>query len=324
MSDNEDTQSALTSNRNEITIEETSADNLHHYIHAATSDNTRKAYQTDIRHFIQSGGLLPANIEGLQQYLTRYATELNPRTLARRMTAIKQWHVSQGFPDPTSHALIRKVLTGIKNTHGKPKEKAPPVTLDALTIMVSHLKSSNRLIDWRNNALLQVGFFGAFRRSELVALTWEQIKFLPEGIEIIITRSKTDQAGEGQFCAIPIGNDNLCAVQALKDWQDRSRQKSGAVFCPLPSREGQTAIKDNQVNCILKSVANAAGLPNADAFSSHSLRRGFATEASKRGAPFGAIQRQGRWRHEGTVLGYIEEGKRFDSNAVDLMLNTSN
>jgi integrase len=92
----------------------------------------------------------------------------------------------------------------------------------------------------------------------------------------------------------------------------------------LPSREGQTAIKDNQVNCILKSVANAAGLPNADAFSSHSLRRGFATEASKRGAPFGAIQRQGRWRHEGTVLGYIEEGKRFDSNAVDLMLNTSN
>jgi len=30
--------------------------------------------------------------------------------------------------------------------------------------------------------------------------------------------------------------------------------------------------------------------------------------------------RQGRWRHEGTVLGYIDEGKRFDQNAADIIL----
>ena len=52
----------------------------------------------------------------------------------------------------------------------------------------------------------------------------------------------------------------------------------------------------------------------------HSMRRGFATEASKKGASFAAIMRQGRWRYEGTVLGYIEEGKRFESNAADVLL----
>ena len=35
----------------------------HDYIHAATSDNTRKAYQADIRHFTQWGGLLPTVVD---------------------------------------------------------------------------------------------------------------------------------------------------------------------------------------------------------------------------------------------------------------------
>jgi len=51
----------------------------------------------------------------------------------------------------------------------------------------------------------------------------------------------------------------------------------------------------------------------------HSLRHGFATEAAKKGAQFKSIMRQGRWRHEGTVLGYIEEGKRFEENAASVM-----
>jgi len=47
------------------------------------------------------------------------------------------------------------------------------------------------------------------------------------------------------------------------------------------------------------------------------LRRSFANTASRKGAPLGAIMRQGRWQHEGTVLGYIEESKRFEANAVN-------
>ena len=295
----------------------------HDYVHAATSANTRKAYQADIRHFLQSLRVLPATTELILDYLHDYATTLNPRTLTRRLTALKQWHILQGHPDPTSHALVHKTLSGIRNVHGKPKDKAPAITLESLTQMIIHLKKTNRLIDCRNNALLQLGFFGAFRRSEVVTLTWHNIHFVPEGIEILLPRSKTDQAGEGQTCAIPYGDNVLCPVSALLAWQERSQCSTGPIFRQLIRNQQlkPAAIKPQHLNIIIKNIARASQLPNADDYSSHSLRRGFATEASKNGAPFGSIMRQGRWRHEGTVLGYIDEGKRFDQNAAGLLLH---
>lgn len=293
------------------------------YIHAATSNNTRKAYQSDVRQFINWGGLLPASPESIVSYLHEHASLLNPRTLHRRLTAIKQWHLSQGFADPTSHPYIRKTLTGIKNTHGTPKDKAPAMSLDDLKRIVSYLGKSVRLIDIRNNALIQLGFFGAFRRSELVAIKWEDIISSKEGVQILISRSKTDQSGEGQVCAIPNGNDVVCAVRALKLWQEYSGLIEGYVFRGISKSETilSHGIKPNQANLIIKSLALNCDLPNAHQYSAHSLRHGFATEAAKKGAQFKSIMRQGRWRHEGTVLGYIEEGKRFEENAANVLFN---
>jgi len=60
------------------------------YIKAATSNNTRKAYRSDLRHFKYCGGLLPATVENIISYLQKNAATLNPRTLSRRLTALKQ------------------------------------------------------------------------------------------------------------------------------------------------------------------------------------------------------------------------------------------
>ena len=73
------------------------------YIHAATSANTRRAYQTDIRHFEDWGGRLPTNTQVILDYLQTFAPKLNPRTLSRRLIALKHWHLYQGFSDPTQH-----------------------------------------------------------------------------------------------------------------------------------------------------------------------------------------------------------------------------
>ncbi len=296
----------------------------HDYIAAATSHNTRRAYQADIRHFMQSGAMLPASSDSVLNYLQNYAATLNPRTLERRLTALKNWHLYQGFIDPTANVNIRKTLSGIKNIHGKPKDKAPPLTLETLTCMADYLSTSSRLIDYRNSALLQIGFFGAFRRSELVSLAWNNIHFVPQGVEILLPHSKTDQSNEGQICAIPYGQGKLCPVTALLTWQELIQKKSDYVFCRVgKNSSGRSSINGNQVNEIIKSLALACQLPEANSYSSHSLRRGFATEASRKGAPFGTIMRQGRWRHEGTVLGYIDEGKRFDQNAAGIILGST-
>jgi len=159
----------------------------------------------------------------------------------------------------------------------------------------------------------------------LVGIKWSDITPVPEGVEILISRSKTDQGGEGQVCAIPSSHDAmLCPVAALAEWRDHAGSDSNDVFRQMTAggRLLNNAIKPHQVNVVIKSVAMACGLPDAVSYSSHSMRRGFATEASRKGAPFGSIMRHGRWRHEGTVLGYIDEGRRFDQNAASIMLDS--
>jgi integrase len=291
------------------------------YIQAATRDNTRKAYQSDVAHFTQWGGLLPSSPEIITRYLQAFAALLNPRTLTRRLTALKHWHAYQGFADPTLHPAVRKTMIGIFNVHGQPKNKAPAINLEQLTQMATFMKQQNTLAMWRNNALLQVGFFGAFRRSELVALQFEQITFVPEGMDILIPRSKTDPSGAGQQCAIPYGDQELCPVTALKTWCEKALITSGFIFRGLERDQHlrSSPLLGKSVSTIIKKIARECQLQNAENFSSHSLRRGFATTASRKGAPFVSIMRHGRWRHEGTVLGYIEEGQRFEANAAKII-----
>ena len=78
------------------------------YWQVATSINTRKAYLSDIRHFRKTGGVLPATIESILHYLNQQASIIKPRTLKRRLVAIKHWHTYQNFADPTVHLLIKK------------------------------------------------------------------------------------------------------------------------------------------------------------------------------------------------------------------------
>jgi site-specific recombinase XerD len=70
--------------------------------------------------------------------------------------------------------------------------------------MVAELKQAIRALDLstptglRDQALLLLGFAGAFRRSELVALNVEGIELTRLALVIHLRRSKTNQYGERQ------------------------------------------------------------------------------------------------------------------------------
>lgn len=292
------------------------------YIAAATSKNTRRAYQADIRHFEMYGGKLPANIEVILAYLQKFATKLSPRTLSRRLTALKNWHIYQEFPDPTQNPLVSKTLAGIMRTHGKPKDKAPPLLPEHLLEIVACLTKEKTLRACRDSALLQVAFFGALRRSEVVAILYEHIEWKEQGIDILIPHSKTDQMNEGQYCAIPYGDDHLCPVNALKLWIEQSGITKGAIFRRLYPNGclDEAPLVPLSVSNILKKRAHNADLPQAENFTSHSLRRGLATSASRDGASIPAIMRQGRWKNVNTVMEYIEAANRFEENAAASIL----
>ncbi|MDR3491663.1 MAG: site-specific integrase [Gammaproteobacteria bacterium] len=286
------------------------------YIKAATSDNTRIAYRGDIQHFERWGGKLPATPVCIADYLQFYASKLNSRTLARRLTALRHWHNLQGFADPTQHPAIQKTMTGITRIHGKPKEKAHPLMPEDLLIIVNYLHSENSFASMRDNALLQLGFFGAFRRSELVNIQVEHLDWKEQGIDIQLPHSKTDQTNTGQFSAVPYGKDLLCPVTALKEWLNISKIKQGAIFREIKKGEilKEKCLTPLSVNYILKKRAEQSGLSFSAKLSGHSLRRGLATSASLAGASVSAIMRQGRWKGVNTVMEYVEASERFSDN----------
>lgn len=138
----------------------------------------------------------------------------------------------------------------------------------------------------------------------------------------MIPKSKTDQLNEGQYCVIPNGNSELCAVRALKIWLEKADIKEGFVFRRIHrgNKISELNMTADSVNEILKKRAFEAGIENAMDFSSHSMRRGLATTASRDGASLPAIMRQGRWKEVGSVKEYIEAAARFEENAAGQVL----
>ncbi len=288
------------------------------YLRLGTADNTRRSYRSAIRHFERWGGLLPADEETICRYLTAHADSLNPRTLELRLSALRAWHRLQSFADPTSSARVQKLMTGIKRAHGRPRRQARVLTPAQLREIALRLQAQDSLKAARDLALLLVGIAGAFRRSELVGLELEQIRWQAEGAVISLPRSKTDQTGSGQQKAIPYGTPPLCPLQALKRWLALAGIDSGPVFRRITrwGRVVDTALTPASVNLILKAVAADCGFEFAGELSGHSLRRTLATSAYYAGASFTAIKRQGGWRHDGTVWQYVEEAKQFTDNAA--------
>lgn len=295
------------------------------FLAAATSDNTRRTYRSAMRHFLAWGGVLPCDEATVIRYLLTYAQSLNPRTLALRLTALSQWHLYQGFADPASTPTVRKTLKGIERTHGRPKKKAKALPIEDLEHIVVGLAKMESLKAARDNALLQLGYFGGYRRSELVGLEVPHLAWEADGLVITLPRSKTDQEGEGVVKAIPYGDGACCPATALRLWLDAAGITSGPLFRPITKwgRLGDQALHPASVNTILEDCAELVGLDYVPQLSSHSLRRGMATSAYRAGADFRDIKRQGGWRHDGTVQGYIEEAEQFESNAAGRLLRAS-
>ena len=91
---------------------------LDRYLNAATRDNTRRSYRAAIEHFeVSWGGFLPATSDSVARYLVAHAGVLAVNTLKLRLSALAQWHTSQGFADPTKAPVVRKVLKGIRAVH---------------------------------------------------------------------------------------------------------------------------------------------------------------------------------------------------------------
>ena len=295
------------------------------FARASKSAATQRAYQADAADFAcwcKRQGLqpLPASVDTVAAYLAALAAAgLKASTITRRCAGIGYMHRIAGVEPPTTSEAIRAVLSGIRRSIGSSVTRKAPATAETVGVIIAAIPTDLRGL--RDRALLLVGFAGALRRSELVALDVTDLEESAEGFHVRIRRSKTDQEGQGDFVSIPYGS-RLRPIRALKDWLDAAGIEEGPLFRPI-RRECKVVaserLTDRSVANILKTHVEAVGL-DPTVFSGHSLRSGFVTSALQAGADVLRVMDVTRHRHINTLKAYDRRAKAFRQHAGEAFL----
>lgn len=322
---------------------------------SARATSTSRFYASDWRLFANwcaeyeghGAVALPAEPEVVTAYIGHlYNAGRAYSTVVRKIAAIRAYHLEHlaqvdaahrarkragetvgeapVMAVPTDHPLVRDALAGyrrriaaaqVDDSIEAPPPSKPKTALlySMVAAMISHCPTNKTGI--RDRALLLIGFAAALRRSELVAIRVEHLVWTPQGVTILIPKSKSDQEGQGQAVAIPDGRQ-LRPVDALREWLQVSGISDGPVFRCL-RRGGHLApeaLDDDSVARLVKGYAHAAGLDPSH-FSAHSLRSGFLTSAALAGANILKMAEVSRHKKLDTLRGYVQAAERYKDHA---------
>ena len=301
--------------RNDLAADEA----VEHFIRESLSENTRKAYRSDLAHFTDWGGELPASAVLIARYLADHADTLAPSSLARRVATLSKVHEANGGPNPCRSEIVRATMRGIKRVKGTAQDQARPLLREDLFILLAGLGDDMRA--HRDRTLLLTGWAGGFRSSELVGLDLTDIEEVREGLVLHLRRSKTDQTGQGRKIGIPFGRTRHCPVAALSPWLDALRVNDGPIFRPV-DRHGNVQrdrLRSDAVSTILRNRLANAGIDPVS-YSGHSLRAGLATSAIKAGVPTYKVRKQTGHASDLMLSRYVRDAGLFDGNAAGALL----
>ncbi len=285
------------------------------YVEAGIAPATRLAYKSDLKHFREWGGDIPTTDVQLAAYLAEYATTLKPATLTRRLAAISVAHEAQRLPNPVSSPLIGATMRGIRREHGTAQRQAAPLLRDDLFAVLEATGESIK--DLRDRALLLIGFAGAFRRSELVALDCRDIERVRQGLIVHLRKSKTDQDAIGRKIGVPFGRSKFCPVTALERWLEVAGIGHGPIFRRV-DRHGRVSderLSAEAVCIVVRERVTKAGY-DPQKFSGHSLRAGLATSAAQAGVSAWRIRQTTGHASDTMLSRYVRDGELFTDNAA--------
>ena len=302
------------------------SERLRALVAASRSEATLSAYRTDWEHFnswclannLQS---LPAAAETVGEYVADLSESYKPSTINRRLAAISVVHKGEKHSSPCSSELVRSAFAGVQRTVGTAQVEKRPVRVKDIREIVSQLDDSIRSL--RNRAILLVGYAGALRRSELVALNVSDIEQTNEGMTLTVRKSKTDQTSKGLKKGIPFGrHEATCPVKNLFAWLEAAGIERGPIFRAV-TKGGIVSSKrlsGRAVSEVVKELAAQIGIDPADV-AGHSLRAGLVTDAFAQGFSETAIMSHTGHKSRAVLGRYHREANLFKSNiagGVDL------
>ena len=277
--------------------------------------NTQRAYKSDLKDFnewCEINGQIPFPVspETLAAYVSHLADTCKWATINRRLAAVSKLYQLNNLETPTQNRIFRIVMEGIKRTKGIRQKQAPAFKLNILKQLLRDFDTESHA-NLRNKALLLLGFTGAFRRSELVALNVEDLNFTDDGLIVSMQKSKTNQYGDYEEKAIFYSPEAiLCPIRTLKAWIQRLDKSSDALFVRVRKGDKITTdrLTDKTVNDLVKTYFG-------EEYSAHSLRASFITIAKINGADDSEIMRQSKHKTSAMIQRYtrIEDIKKHNA-----------
>src|SRR5258706_6452076 len=156
------------------------------------------------------------------------------------MAAIGWAHTSVGIdPPPIHHQAVRAVVKGLARRHGQPAVKRKALTGADIARLLEHVPAGT-LAGTRDRALLAIGYFGALRRSEIVALDRRDLEEVGEGLDVLVARSKTDPEAVGVTKGLKRRRGITDPVPLFRTWVAASGIPEGPLFPPI-ARHGNRA-----------------------------------------------------------------------------------
>ncbi len=286
-------------------------------LEAVLSDNTRRTYDAQWRLFTgrcDDVGLtpLPAQPLTVARYLAARAnTGASIATLRLSTSAISKAHEWAKLESPCRDPGVRASLKGWGRRLSRPQRQSGAITADVLAVIrltATQPRKRGRGLETPEQAtergkfdvaLAAVLSDAGLRRSEAAALTWGDIQRWDDGSgRIAVIRSKTDAEAQGATVAI-----TLAAMGALSAIRPAGAGSDEKVF----------GLSESQIARRVKAIARAAGLADWEFFSGHSGRVGMARRMAHNGAPTHEIERQGRWKQGGGMVGRYTRGESAGS-----------
>ena len=286
-------------------------------LESVLSDNTQRVYAAQWRIFTNWCGEmglrpLPADPLTVARYLAaRAGSGASIATMRPATSAITKAHEWAGHESPCKDRGVRASLKGWGRRLAKPQRQAGALTADVLAVIrltavqprlrgrgFETAKQASERAKF-DVALVAVLSDGGLRRSEASSLTWGDVQRWDDGSgRITVIRSKTDVEAAGAVVAI-----TPAAMKALNAIRPAGVVSSEKVF----------GLSESQIARRVKAVARAAGLADWENFSGHSGRVGMARRMAQNGAPSHEIERQGRWKQGGGMVGRYTRGESAGS-----------
>ncbi|WP_446719649.1 tyrosine-type recombinase/integrase [Hydrogenophaga sp. OTU3427] len=320
------------------------------------SANTERSYRGALRYWAAWYGLrygvpitLPLPVAAVLQFIVDHAQRTTPQglvhelpaaidqalvaagykgktgplahnTLAHRLAVLSKAHQLHEVSNPCQDTQVRELLTRTRKAYAKRGElphKQDALTKEPLQRLLATCDDSLR--GQRDRALLLFAWAsGGRRRSEVAGAEMRFLKRQAPGVftyELVF--SKTNQAGVQQ----PHNHKPVqgAAGVALEAWLAASGIREGALFRRvLKGGKLGGPLSAGAVRDIVQARCQLAGVQGA--FSAHSLRSGFVTEAALQRVPLPDTMAMTGHTSVAVVLGYHRPGAVSDNPAASLMV----